>query len=294
MILLQNKSLQLHIEPPQTGYSASRFDWTGKIIRVLYQGKEVTGVERLEWQHLPIGGKGLFNEFGMNKPVGFEEIAIGGWFHKIGVGLLKKEESQYIFNKDYQIRPAAFNFQEEDKKLTILCQSEMFNGYAYRLRKEIEIFEDHFRILYQLQNTGEKAITTDEYTHNFIAVEKQFIGSDYRLSFPFLIKSEAFGETVNPEGKVEVAQHDFTFNGTPEEQFFFSNLSGTKRVEAVWELRHRKSEMGIRETGSFPTQLVNLWGWKHVISPELFFELHVEAGEMCEWTRTYEVFPTSN
>lgn len=293
MILLQYKTLQLHIEPPESGYISSRFDWTGKIVKVQFQDILVSGVERPEWENLPIGGKGFFNEFGMNKPLGFEKTAIGGWFHKIGVGVLKKEEAQYIFNKDYQMKPAEFTIQATPHKLILTCYSEAVNGYAYRLTKEIEVFEDHFRILYQLQNTGEKTIITDEYTHNFITIDKQLIGKDYKLSFPFSIKPEAFGETVNPEGKIEVGQNKFTFNGTPEDQFFFSKLSGNNTVKAAWELRHHKNNIGIRETGSFQTPLVNLWGWKHVVSPELFFELNVEAGDSCEWSRRYDVFQVS-
>lgn len=290
MILLQNKTLQLHIEPPQTGYISSRFDWTGKIVQVRFQGHSVTGVERLEWEALPIGGKGLFNEFGMNKPVGFEETAIGGWFHKIGVGLLKKEEASYLFDKNYLVQPASFTVEAGPHKLTITCQSEAIHGYAYRLIKEIELFENHFRILYKLHNTGEKPIITDEYTHNFLTIDHELIGPDYQLAFPFEIKPATFGETVNPEGLVQVGQNGFAFEGTPEEQFFFSNLSGSSKVTASWELLNHKSKIGIRETGSFPTQLVNLWGWKHVISPELFFVVNVGGGEVCEWERRYEVF----
>lgn len=290
MILLQNNSLQVHIEPPQSGYLSSRFDWTGKIIKVLFKDSPVTGVERPEWSDLPVGGKGLFNEFGMNKPVGFEETAIGDWFQKIGVGLLKKEEAQYIFNKDYQVRPATFSFKQEDQKLTIHCESEQVNGYAYHLEKTIALVDRQIIISYQLHNTSEKAIITDEYTHNFLAIDQGLMGRDYQLSFPFTIQPDAFGETVNPEEKLEVGQKDFRFTGTPEEQFFFSNLSGNQSVAARWELRHHTSRLGIRERGSFLTSSVNLWGWKHVISPELFFEVAVEAGELCEWTRKYEVF----
>lgn len=290
MILLQNNSLQVHIEPPLSGYISSRFDWTGKIVKVLFQDIPITGVERPEWSELPIGGKGLFNEFGMNKPVGFEETAIGDWFQKIGVGLLKKEEAQYIFNKDYQVRPANFSLNQEDQKLILHCESEKANGYAYRLEKTIELVDRQLIISYLLHNTGEKAIITDEYTHNFLAIDHALMGQDYELSFSFTIQPEAFGETVNPEEKLEVGSNGFRFNGTPEEQFFFSNLSGSQSVAATWELRHHTSRIGIRETGSFPTSSVNLWGWKHVISPELFFEVVVEAGEVSKWTRTYEVF----
>ncbi|NNK29987.1 MAG: hypothetical protein HKP04_03940, partial [Flavobacteriaceae bacterium] len=61
-------------------------------------------------------------------------------------------------------------------------------------------------------------------------------------------------------------------------------------VPANWELIHIKSKTGIRETGSFTTQKVNLWGWQHVVSPELFHAVSVEPGKSESWTRTYDFF----
>ena len=116
------------------------------------------------------------------------------------------------------------------------------------------------------------------------------MGPDYVLRFPFEIKPKEFGEHVNPEGLVEIGLKSTHFKGTPNEQFFFSNLSGGKIVPAKWELTHRPSKVGIRETGSFKTGKINLWGWKHVISPELFVNLSTDPAQSVEWSRNYEVF----
>ena len=51
-----------------------------------------------------------------------------------------------------------------------------------------------------------------------------------------------------------------------------------------------KSKIGISETGSFQTNKVNLWGWEHVISPELFFNIFIKSGQSIEWYRTYNVY----
>ena len=158
------------------------------------------------------------------------------------------------------------------------------------LKKEIEIFESGFIIKYKLKNTGENTICTDEYDHNFLAINKDLICSHYILKFPFKIKPALFGAAVNPEEKVEIGQNVITFNNTPDEQFFFSNLSGNEKVDASWELINTKSKIGISETASFKTTKVNLWGWKHVISPELFFNIKVNPGQTIEWSRTYNVF----
>ena len=150
--------------------------------------------------------------------------------------------------------------------------------------------ETGFIINYHLKNTGEKTIQTNEYVHNFLAVNKELTGSDYKLKFPFQIKPALFEGNVNPEKKVDIGQKEVTFNGTPDEQFFFGNLSGKETVDASWELINTENKIGIKETGSFKTAKVNLWGWKHVISPELFFNIHAEPGKDVEWSRTYTVF----
>ena len=81
-----------------------------------------------------------------------------------------------------------------------------------------------------------------------------------------------------------------TFNNTPKEQFFFSNLSGNQSVIANWELINTKSKIGISETASFNTSKINLWGWTHVICPELFFDISLEPDQLIEWSRTYKIF----
>ena len=98
-----------------------------------------------------------------------------------------------------------------------------------------------------------------------------------------------FLETVNPEQKVTIGQTDVTFNDSPKEQFFFSNLTGYKNVKPQWELKNLESKISISETGSFHTNKVNLWGWKHVISPELFIDISIEPGQNANWTRAYKI-----
>lgn len=288
--ILKNENLEIHIDLPLSHYHFSRFDWTGKITSVIFKSIPVTGHERLETTDENVYGKGLYNEFGIEKPVGYDGIKDGEWFHKIGVGLLKKEEDNYLFSKDYEIDPANFEVTTERNKMTIICTSGDKNGYSYVLKKEIVLSENSFKINYHLQNTGKHSISTDEYCHNFLRINNELLGSQYILKFPFSIKPALFNATVNPENKVVIDEHEITFTGTPNEQIFFSNLSGNESVDASWELINTKSKIGIRETGSFKTKQINLWGWKHVISPELFFEINVTPGKEIDWSRTYNVF----
>jgi len=288
--ILKNKNLEIHIDLPLENYNFSRFDWTGKIVKVKFQTILVSGIERSDCEEEQHFGKGFYNEFGIDAPSGFDEVKIGGWFHKIGIGLLKKDDNQYIFNKAYEIKPAEFKTTANSNKIIIECKSQAINGYSYLLKKEIELFESSFVINYFLQNTGAKPIITNEYNHNFVAINKDSIGKNYILKFPFQLKPKLFGEIVNPEQKVDIGQNEIKFNGVPKEQFFFSNLSGDETVDAGWELINLKNKIGISETGSFKTNKVNLWGWEHVISPELFFNIDINSGQSIKWSRTYNLY----
>ncbi len=288
--ILKNDNLEMHFDLPDENYNFSRFDWTGKIVKVKFQNTCLSGVERTDCENEHYFGKGFYNEFGIDTALGFAETDIGGWFHKIGVGLLKKEDNQYLFSTNYDINPAEFKTIIESNRILISCISENLNGYSYILNKVIELHESSFTIKYYLQNTGDKDIATDEYVHNFTAINKDLIGNNYVLKFPFQLKPEQFEETVNPERKVDIGQNEIKFNDSPEEEFFFSNLSGNKYVDAEWKLVNLNNNIGISETGSFQTNKVNLWGCRHVISPELFFNVFVKPGQSTEWSRTYNVY----
>ena len=287
---LTNKLLELHVDFPSENYTGSRFDWSGKITSVEFQNISITGVEQTNLAEGIHRGKGFYNEFGINSPLGFDTTEIGDWFHKIGVGLLKKDSDIYDFQKNYEVHPAEFNVIKSKTQITSTCIAKLYNGFGYILNKEIALFKSGFTIRYQLKNTGDKTIKTNEYNHNFLAVDKSLIGIEYHLKFSFPLQPNLFGETVNPEKKAILGKDDVSFIGTPQEQFFFSNLSGGKTVYAQWELLNLKSNIGIRETGSFPTNSFNLWGWTHVISPEIYHTIALNPGETTSWSRTYDIF----
>ncbi|MBT8179884.1 MAG: hypothetical protein HKP60_12275 [Eudoraea sp.] len=287
---LKNNTLEVHLDLPMEGYSYSRFDWSGKITKVKYRDIPMTTIERTDNIDPDLFGKGLYNEFGIETALGFDEIETGDWFHKIGVGALKKHNTSYLFSDSYEIRPARFEFETKANTLIIRCVSETLNGYAYLLQKEFTIKESSLLISYQLQNTGEKSIHTDEYAHNFLAINQAKISKDYVLKFPFHFKEKGFEMFVNPEQQLTLNFGDIGFNGSPKEQFFISHLNGIENVPASWELQNLNHKLGIREHGSFSTNKVNLWGWEHVVSPELFHQISIEPGETTEWSRTYEFF----
>ena len=287
--VLKNNNVEIYIDLPQEGYQLSRFDWTGKITWVKFKNKLISGIERTDKGNGRSIGKGFYNEFGITQPIGFDEIEIGEWFQKIGVGLLKKDGQPYDFFKIYPINPAVFKTEGDAQTLKLICSSKMVNGYGYLLEKNIVLLENGFEINYYLKNTGSKNIKTDEYIHNFICIDQDLIGKNYTLKFPINLEINKFDQYVNEENKLEISENKINFNGTPEKQFFISNILGSKLISPSWELINHEKKLSICETVSFKTVKTNLWGWRHVISPEIFFKINLKSGESVNWSRFYKI-----
>ena len=291
--VLKNSNLEVLIDAPLENYRNPRFDWTGKIVSIKFKKIPVTTIENKTVDNDLFYGKGLYNEFGIDSALGFNEAKTGDWFHKIGIGLLKKDHNQYKFDNQYKIKPATFRVSKKSNVILIRCTSDQINGYSYVLTKQIELLDCKLKINYSLLNTGEKKIVTDEYTHNFIAMNDASAATNNLLKFPFQLKPLLFEENVNPENKVVLGVDHIAFKSTPKEQFYFSNLSGSESIEASWELINHKTCIGLKETGNFKTNKINLWGWEHVISPELFVRIDIAPQETQEWSRTYDFYQAS-
>ncbi len=285
--LLQNKLLTVQVALPATEYLGTRYDWTGMLTRVTYKGHLMTSAERPSLSAKDGIGQGFCNEFGIKAPVGYDEIQAGEWFHKIGIGLLQRDKGPYNFLRNYPVRSAKFTTELDLEKVHISCEGPLENGYAYKLDKTFHLLEDGFEILYQLKNTGTKSIITNEYNHNFIAINGSTTGSNYQIKFPFQLDESVLDERINPEALVQFGADQIGFSGAPEKDFFFSDLSGGKVQTAHWELSCTTSRLVISETGDFPSKAFHLWGSGHVISPEMYIDINLLPGATQRWKRTY-------
>lgn len=288
-VKLKNSQIELLVDLPAENYQGERFDHSGKIVSLKYDGICLSGSETGNKDTERNSGQGFYNEFGIDLPLNFDNTLVGGWFHKIGVGQLKKTVAPYFFKNDYEVKPLKFTIDYSSTKMVMECTSPALMGYAYKLKKEIVLINNGFKIHYYLENIGQENIITNEYVHNFLLFNNQSIGTEYQLNFPFEIKPDLFIETVNPEKKVVIGNSTISFNGSPNRDFFFSNLSGNKRVNAQWALMNTKLSLGISETGDFKSKCINLWGVPHVICPEIFYQINLKPKEIKTWSRTYHI-----
>lgn len=287
---LKNDLVEIEIDLPQENYQFSRFDWSGKVVNAWFRGNSFTGFESLDRSKDYYLGKGFYNEFGIQAPLGFHELPIGSWCHKIGVGLLKKQAETYSFMEPYQLQPASFELSKDSQSIKLKSIAPEINGYGYELNKTISLHSQGFELGYQLENQGSKKIETTEYNHNFLSFNHSLIDHGYVLKFPFKIDQTQFDEFVNPEKLLYFDGDRLKFLKKPTKEFFISNLSGAQWVEATWALEHRKLRLGVQENANFQTNAINLWGTEHVISPELFVKIDLEPGASQSWSRTYSFY----
>lgn len=290
-IMLENELLRLEIQEPGALYRGARFDWTGQITQITFKGKHTFCTEeKTEPAEINLKGRGLYNEFGIESALGYDECPIGERFPKIGVGWLKKESPQpYHFYYDYNVLPFEFSFEPFENSINFACYAKPLLGYGFILKKRLYIEENTFVIEYVLENIGEKLIYTNEYVHNFLAINRQLLDEHYQLKFPFRLNPIRLREVVNPGLVTQFGWHEIEWQSTPKSDIFFSSLFSGKLNEPVWELRHDEARVRIREEVDFPIQKLNLWGNGHVVSPEVFFEISVLPGESIKWQRRYAV-----
>ena len=105
-MVLAGDRLCVEIAPPGSEYyNGSRFDWTGFVVQVTLDNTHTfCGPESRDGSGT--GGIGLCNEFGIFRPIGFDDARPGDQFPKLGVGLLTQPDgSPYRFYRDYAIEP---------------------------------------------------------------------------------------------------------------------------------------------------------------------------------------------
>ncbi len=293
---LKNENMTLTLEKAGEKYRESRFDWNGLISSAVWRGVSLLGQEKPFLQrNAALFGRGLHNEFGIKTCIGYNDCAVGEWFPKIGTGWLKKDAKPYFFFTSYELERLEFSCEVEGtEKAVFTCSSGERNGYAYIYTKVITLEKDGFRIHYNLENCGSKPLETEEYTHNFLCIAGKRMDAGYSLTFPWKLNSDKFAENVNPDKILSIEYNRIVVTGKTGKQFYLGGIaqgvSEKDGLAAEWTLAHDGTGVNLSEKGSFIPSGVHVWGWKGVISPELFYSLKIEPGNSLSWERVYSVY----
>lgn len=284
-IILNSSRLKVEVAKPGKVYTRTRFDWTVFISQVTLDGKNTFCSKESYIPGDGTGGAGFCNEFGIETALGYEEAAVGEWFSKIGVGLLKKFSNDcYKFWVDYEQRPYPVHISVDESCLKFELEPMDCNGYSVSLIKRLSVQDNRLKIEYSLENTGIKPIETNEYCHNFLRINDFKLGEEYRLNFPYGIKPDRKSETVTFQNS------SIIWENTPDREYYHIIEGFQPDMPFQWELIHKPTGIGVRELSRLQTTKIAMWGRSYVVSPEVFVSIRLEPGQTTQWCREYEFF----
>ena len=292
-LTISNEEVEMKIYLPDAEkglYRATRFDWSGVIGSVKYKDHEYFGY----WKdaHDPLFHEDLTGPVeGYIKPgLGYDEAEPGGKYVRIGVGLIEKpDETEYSFRNYYELLDhGKWAVDHGADWISFRHELNTDIGYSYIYQKLIKLKNNGFTIEHKLLNTGEKAIETDQFNHNFFMIDGELSGKAFSISFPYPISTED-----DPEGFVELKGNELNFlNDLEGDDAFFLLLHGYGEEVSDHQVtvQNHKSGAGVTFSVNKPLYRMAFWACRNTLSPENFIWLSVEPGEEEAWTSEYTLF----
>ena len=293
-------------------YRGTRFDWSGVIYSFEHRGhdyygpwyqKRSSGVRDFIYQGSDIIAgpcsaiTGPVEEFLTNRTaLGYDEAKPGGSFLKIGVGVLRKPDSDaYDRYREYEIiDPGKWTVRSGHDWVEF---TQIVNGpdrYAYIYRKTVWLSKDkpEMALEHSLKNTGYRAITTSVYDHNFLVLDRQPPGPGLTITFPFQIE----GKRLPQAGLAEIRQNRIVYLKRLENEDRVSTaIEGFSASPSDYDIRIENSRIGagMRITGNRPLSRVLLWSIRSVIAVEPYIDFTISPGKEFTWEYTYDFYTVS-
>jgi len=292
MFTLNSARLRVEIsEPGESPNVSLRFDHAGYISDVILDGGyHFCASEPRNLCHPTSMGRGLCNEWCFDVS---GEAAIGEYFPKFGVGLIRKEEdNKYIFHKTYkdvQFFPVTYTHTDDTAVFT--TEAVPCLGYAMRHTKTITVRDNTVSMVIQAENVGSKTIAMREFCHNFLSIDGMAIGSDYHISMP-AIPEQPPVRLLNRNGRSSSFRgegHGLTFCefSAIDTDIAFDQKVIAPEIPFVWKIRHDGAQMWCQGEDFYHPFRVAVWGVDHIVAPEVNHTFTIEPGQSHEWKRVW-------
>jgi len=285
------------INAAQGFYNGTRFDQAGVVTSLTLNGREFygpwfekTAPEVLDYTYVGediVAGpdsavSGPVEEFA---PLGFE--AKPGLFIKPGVGLLYQPDNQvYDHYRHYRIMDAGERTTRVTKTNVTFTQTLNGLGYGYVYEKTLSLVpgKPQLLITHQLRNTGQKAINTSVYDHNFLKLIHGNGGT--KITFPFALSAAS----PPPADLMRIQGNSLTYLRpmTNKERISFL-LTGFGRTAADYDFTiEDTAQLGaVRVQGDQPITRLNIFSVDRVQSVEPYIAIDLLPGAEKRWTYTY-------
>jgi len=309
---ISNGQIRVKLYLPDAGkgyYRATRFDWSGMIFSLEYQGHDFYG----PWFHrldpkvhdfIYLGSEivagpcsaatGPAEEFQTRgTALGWDEAKAGGTFIKIGVGVLRKDDQDYSFAKLYEmVDPGKWTVKRLRGSVEFAHElADLSSGYGYLYRKTVRLTrgKPEMVLAHTLKNTGRRTIRTTVYNHNFLVLDGQPPGPDFTIAVPYQIQSR------RPPNKdlAEIRGNRVVYLKTLEDRdLVHTGVQGFSDNPRDNEIRieNHHAGVGVRITGDRPLSDNALWSIRTVLAMEPFIAMVIEPGGEFTWKNSYEYF----
>jgi hypothetical protein len=297
-------------DPVKGYYRGTRFDWSGVIGHLEYNGhsyygpwftKRDPGVRDFIFSGRDIiagpcsAATGPVEEFLSNeKALGYDEAKPGGTFIKIGVGVLRKpDDKAYSSYRLYDIvdRGKWSVHAGHDSVEFTQAIADPSSGYAYVYSKTIRLTpgKPDMTIEHTLKNTGKRLLQTSVYDHNFLVLDKQPVGPDFVISVPFTIATDRLPSRDLAEVRgnqihyVRVLRDRETV-AIPIQGF------GAAPSEYAITIENKRLGAGMKIVGDRPLERESLWSIRSVLAMEPFVAMSIQPGREFKWKYTYSYY----
>lgn len=294
---ISNGAVHARLYLPDTAngyYRGVRFDWSGVIPSLQYENHSYFG----QWfeKYSPTMHDAITGPVEDFAPVGYDEAQVGETFVKIGIGTLTKpEEPKYFFVNPYKlVNCGVWQIKRKSDKVEFIHKLND-EKYAYEYEKTVQLTKGkpQLVLLHSLKNTGKQRIETEVYNHNFFQIDKQPIGTDYVVRFPFNLSAEAGSSEF---GKLQDNAIRYTKNLSGKDHLYFPALAGFSNNAKDYDIRieNQKTGAGVRITSDQPISRMAFWSAHLTICPEPYIKIKVNPGETFRWKIYYDFYTTKN
>jgi hypothetical protein len=294
-VLLSNGTLDalVFLPDPEKGYYRStRFDWSGVIACVSYNGHRFFGEWFKEYDPLTNDAiTGPVEEFrSEDGALGYDEAKPGELFVKPGVGVLRKvDDTPYKFGFPYPIvDPGKWTVKTKPHSITFTHHLTGPTGISYVYEKTLSLNGSTLTLSHSLKNTGQKIIDTSVYDHGFYIFDGHPTGPGMSIRFPFKPElQDSLAPAATLEGDTITYQQELQ-----PKQTVASYIKGysDKATDYDFTIEDKNTGVGVEQSSDNPISRFYLWSIRTTVSPEAYIHLNISPGHTSKWQIHYRFF----
>ncbi len=287
-------------------YRSTRFDWSGAIYSLEYKGHQFYGqwYDRIDpkvinWVHEGpeiVSGPcsalcGPVNEF--QTVLGWTNSKPGGTFIKIGVGVLRRDDGNYNRYKPYEVLDSGkWTIKQASDSVEFTQElADPASSFAYLYTKVVRLAagKPEMTIEHRLKNTGQRAIQSTVYNHNFVVLDKQPPGPDFTFRVPFPIQTNRPPSRELSEIRGNELAIARPLAGQDELSVFIQGFSNSAKDHEII-IENKKVGAGVKIHGDQPVTRELLWSIRTVLTVEPYVAIDVAPGAEFVWNDMFEYY----